>query len=756
LVTHFNPDASAAYVVLSRAHDAQRPEEHHAMRTLKRNLRCLCRSLSIAPAVVLAALVALVACPPAMAQALPPEMTATSPNGWTYVDKATGLMIETKCERLGDGDSVSYSLDFPGRPDVVTSAQNVSEAMICAPVDHTANGFTLRMIDVDGNTVNDAWVFWVAIYPTEYDDPDSNLMIETDCLWLGDGDSVAYDLDFPGTPAVVTVAQAYSVPKMACPVNHGPDGFSVALRDHDGASVSEAWVLWVAIYPLQYDDPNSNLMIEGNCAQRDDYEQVNYAQGFDGSPNVVTCAQTSWQPHVTCPVNHSTSGFRLASQDHTGAAVSDAWTFYLAFYPLKYDGSESPPSICFDPTSLEQTCYAGHDAASQSFEVWNCGGGTLEYTITTDADTGWNEYMNRYAIIVMGGNVSGQMYDWYWGDTYGMYTELIDRGFTPENIYFLSYGWQADAHPMDVDALSTTANIQAAYTWAAMHCGPDDLCYIYWVDHGSPTHFITHDGQISHVQLGVMTDAIGAMQVIGAYNPCYSGAVIDDVSREGVISITSQDADHTNSWGWAGKWRQALRGGTDADPTDTNGDGYICMCEAFEWIGPKSQDQGEHSMYDDNGDMIGSEIDDPTFDPETPGMDGYMGRCYSLNGWRLPDSEPRQVWYWCDPTSGDSAGEHDVIQVHYDSDTLPPGVYEGEIMISDPDADNSPQFIPVTLTVEPDCVADLNGDGTRDLADLGILLASYNVDDGGDVDGDGDTDLADLGSLLAVYGIPCP
>jgi hypothetical protein len=55
-----------------------------------------------------------------------------------------------------------------------------------------------------------------------------------------------------------------------------------------------------------------------------------------------------------------------------------------------------------------------------------------------------------------------------------------------------------------------------------------------------------------------------------------------------------------------------------------------------------------------------------------------------------------------------------------------------------------------------DCPGDLNGDGTRDLADLGILLASFEVDDGGDIDDDGDTDLADLGALLAVFDVPCP
>ncbi len=50
------------------------------------------------------------------------------------------------------------------------------------------------------------------------------------------------------------------------------------------------------------------------------------------------------------------------------------------------------------------------------------------------------------------------------------------------------------------------------------------------------------------------------------------------------------------------------------------------------------------------------------------------------------------------------------------------------------------------------CVGDLDGDGDTDQADLGILLAAYNVNGGGDLDADGDTDQGDLGILLADYG----
>jgi hypothetical protein len=58
-------------------------------------------------------------------------------------------------------------------------------------------------------------------------------------------------------------------------------------------------------------------------------------------------------------------------------------------------------------------------------------------------------------------------------------------------------------------------------------------------------------------------------------------------------------------------------------------------------------------------------------------------------------------------------------------------------------------------TTLPPCPGDLDGDRDVDLSDLGILLASFQVDDGGDLNGDGITNLADLGILLAAYDQPC-
>ena len=57
------------------------------------------------------------------------------------------------------------------------------------------------------------------------------------------------------------------------------------------------------------------------------------------------------------------------------------------------------------------------------------------------------------------------------------------------------------------------------------------------------------------------------------------------------------------------------------------------------------------------------------------------------------------AWLSCTPTSGTSTGEQDTITVTYATSSLLSGSYSATITISDPAASNSPQTIPVALTV---------------------------------------------------------
>ena len=86
---------------------------------------------------------------------------------YAYVGR-DGLMIESGLAQYGDGDWISFDLNFPIRPVVVTSAQYYGEPKISCAVDNTADGFYLHMIDYNGNSVSNAWVQWIAIYPEEY------------------------------------------------------------------------------------------------------------------------------------------------------------------------------------------------------------------------------------------------------------------------------------------------------------------------------------------------------------------------------------------------------------------------------------------------------------------------------------------------------------------------------------------------------------------------------------------------------------
>jgi hypothetical protein len=423
------------------------------------------------------------------------SQTAPTPTHLTYCDGRTGLMIETACARWGHGDFIAYDLDFPGSPHVVTCAQDAGTPLIACPVNHASDGFSLSLIDHDGNTVSDAWVLWIAVYPYEYVDPESGLMVETGLGQWGDLDYITYDLEFPGAPHVVTCAQYGWTAKMSCPYDHTADGFSLALKDHNGNSVSNAWVFWIAVYPQQV-DLNGELMIEtGLDSQWGHSDWIPYGLNFPAAPRAVTCAQSACMPRITCPVDIASDGFYLSATDHNGNPVDSAWTFFLSVYPSRYP-PETNPSICVSPSFLVNSCPEGDDAASQSFEVWNCGTGTLDYSIRTQGGGpgDWQPYGERYAIIVMGGHVAdgSQHYIWYWNDTYSMYTELVSYGFTDENIYFMSYGSSAEEHSEIVDAIPTTDNIRAAFQWAQQVCTPDDLLYIYWVDHGSPSSFVTY------------------------------------------------------------------------------------------------------------------------------------------------------------------------------------------------------------------------------------------------------------------------
>ncbi|MCK4234242.1 T9SS type A sorting domain-containing protein, partial [candidate division WOR-3 bacterium] len=222
---------------------------------------------------------------------------------------------------------------------------------------------------------------------------------------------------------------------------------------------------------------------------------------------------------------------------------------------------------------------------------------------------------------------------------------LMDWGFAPENIIYLTYGDSADVHPELVDGISTKANVQAAFDTIAARATYNDMVHVWWVDHGNTSGFQAHDALVYFTELKVWIDSIDCKAYIGAYNPCFSGAIMSHMQglcneQRRVITATSVNASQGNSYGWAGQWRFAMRGGRPDTYApwyaDKNQDGYIALDEAYEWETPHSNNDGEYPLFDDNGDGIGGDLTNPsTYDSsgQDSTKDGFYGQFYTLMAW---------------------------------------------------------------------------------------------------------------------------
>lgn len=255
----------------------------------------------------------------------------------------------------------------------------------------------------------------------------------------------------------------------------------------------------------------------------------------------------------------------------------------------------------------------------------------------------WKDYGHRYALIIMGPAGNDRLYALYWETCSSQYRELLGpSNFLNQNVRFLSYGQGARNHGAWIHGEPTVKNVKAAYAWAASRCTDKDLLYIYWISHGDRSEFQL-DKKLPHKTLASWMKPIKAKVIIGVYQPCHSGAVIDDISGPNVITLTSTDSTQFNNYPWAENVRFALLN----DPVymnkshetrpcsfqaDTDGDGVVNLLEAY--VRAAKVYNKERPLLDDNGDGRGSNMADREWDPSRPGLDGYKSSRYSLAGWR--------------------------------------------------------------------------------------------------------------------------
>lgn len=122
---------------------------------------------------------------------------------------------------------------------------------------------------------------------------------------------------------------------------------------------------------------------------------------------------------------------------------------------------------------------------------------------------------------------------------------------------------------------------------------------------------------------------------------------------------------------------------------------------------------------------------------------------FMLDG--LPPGEPLSLLLKAEPGQADTA----VVQVTFLHND-PTQAFELQLL-GDEDGDGGRETLAAVPLIAaaaavPFCPADLNGDGSVDGADLGLLLAAWGTDGPGDFNGDGIVDGLDLGMALAEWG----
>jgi hypothetical protein len=219
-------------------------------------------------------------------------------------------------------------------------------------------------------------------------------------------------------------------------------------------------------------------------------------------------------------------------------------------------------------------------------------------------------------------------------------------GFSKDHIRFLTPQKYVANYPDIVSGEASKTKIEEAYKWARSVCTNRDLLYIFWISHGTSSDFTTAGNSVKHSTLSSWMEGIEAKQIIGIYQPCLSGAVIDDISGKNIITTTSTNTTVGNDWPWAENVAFAVAGPPYCDQwmnenhelepaeysADQDGDGQVSMAEAYIWVAKHRYTEG--SMFDDNGDGVGGQWNKDTFDPNDPCKDGYIGNHYSLKGWK--------------------------------------------------------------------------------------------------------------------------
>jgi len=313
---------------------------------------------------------------------------------------------------------------------------------------------------------------------------------------------------------------------------------------------------------------------------------------------------------------------------------------------------EKSPTISRSPVSLSPASTEGNNASSQTFDVWNSGGGTLNYTISDNAS--WLSCSPSSGSSTGGQNAITVTYNTS-GLTAGSYSATINTtdtvGSSPPQTISVSLTVNPVSVPPSITLGSssifnsvTEGSNASSQTFTVQNTGGGTLSY-------------TISDNRSWLSISPSSGTSTGEQDTITVNYSTSGLVAGTYS--GTITVT--DANATNS-------PQTISVNVTVNPQPS-----IISVNTGS-LSPACTE--------------GSDASSQTF------------RIWNLGGGTLSYSiSDNRNWLSVSPSSGTSTGEQDTITVTYSTSGLTAGTYSGTITITDANAGNSPQTISVSLNV---------------------------------------------------------
>ena len=329
--------------------------------------------------------------------------------------------------------------------------------------------------------------------------------------------------------------------------------------------------------------------------------------------------------------------------DKTGAGRVNAYGAVMA-------AKQMLPQLSCSPLTLTPGCTVGQNAVSQSFDVWNSGGGTMSYTISDNA--AW------LSVDPTSGSSTGEH------DTIAVNysTASLSAGTYNGTITVTAAG--ANQSPQEI-AVTLTVSAPASQ----LSCSPLTL-----------TPGCTVGQNAASQSFDVWNSGGGTMSYTISDNAAWLS--VDPTSGSSTGEHDTIAVNYSTTSLSAGTYNGTITvtaAGANQSPQE--------IAVTLTVSAPASQ-LSCSPLTLSPGCTVGQNAASQSFDVWNSGG-GTMSYTISDNA----------AWLSVDPTSGSSTGEHDTIAVNYSTVALSAGTYNGTITVTAAGANQSPQEIAVTLIV---------------------------------------------------------